>query len=58
MAVRKATKKDTRTQRQKFLDLAREVGASESEADFDRALRKVAKTPPQKAKKAARKRKS
>jgi hypothetical protein len=50
--------KDTRTQRQKFIDLAREVGASESEAAFERALRKVAKAPPQKAKKVARKRKS
>jgi hypothetical protein len=54
MAPRK-TAEDARTQRQKFIDLAREVGASESEAAFDRALKKIAKAPPQKAKKAARK---
>lgn len=46
---------DTRTQRQKFLDAARAAGADESEEAFDRALRKVAKSPPLKAKKAARK---
>ena len=49
---------DTRTQRQKFIDAAREVGASDSEAIFERALRKVAKSPPLKAKKAAGKRKA
>jgi hypothetical protein len=46
---------DMRTQRQKFIDAAREHGASESEEVFERALRKVAKAPPLKAKKAARK---
>ena len=54
MAQRKAAE-DTRTQRPKFIDAAREHGASESEAIFQRALRKVAKSPPLKAKKASRK---
>jgi hypothetical protein len=54
MAQRKPSE-DTRTQRQKFIDAAREHGASESEEVFERALRKVAKAAPLKAKKAARK---
>lgn len=54
MAQRKPSE-DTRTQRQKFIDAAREHGASESEAAFERALRKVAKSQPLKAKKASRK---
>lgn len=48
---------DTRTQRQKFVDAAREVGASEEECAFEHALRRVATAPVRKAKKAARKRK-
>lgn len=56
MAQRKPAE-DTRTQRQKFIDAAREHGASESEEIFQRALRKVAKSPPLKAKKVATKRK-
>jgi hypothetical protein len=54
MAQRK-TEEDTRSQRQKFIDMARELGASESEATFRRALRTVAKAPGAKAKKAAKK---
>jgi len=49
------TDEDTRTQRQKFIDAAREMGASESPAIFKRALEKVAKAPGAKAKKAAKK---
>ena len=48
-------KPDTRTQRQKFIDSARELGASESEAIFRKALAHVAKAPGAKAKKAAKK---
>lgn len=55
MAQRK-TAEETKTQRQKFIDAAREHGASESEEVFRRAVRKVASARPQKAKKAARKR--
>lgn len=47
---------DPRTQRQKFIDAAREHGAEGEEA-FKRALRVVAKAPGAKAKKAAKKRK-
>lgn len=54
MAQRKPAE-DTRTQRQKFIDAAREHGASESEAIFERALRKVAKSPPIKRKAIGRK---
>ena len=57
MAKAKTAEEDTRTQRQKFIDMAREHGASESEAAFDRALRKIAKADPVKAKTAAKKRK-
>jgi hypothetical protein len=53
MAQRKPEPVDTRSQRQKFIDVAREHGASEDEAVFERAVRKVAKAPPQKPKKAA-----
>ena len=54
---KRAMTEDTRTQRQKFIDAARELGASESQAIFEHALRKVAKAPGAKAKKAAKKRK-
>lgn len=46
---------DPRSQRQKFLDAAREHGADSDETAFRSAVRKVASSPPQKAKKAARK---
>lgn len=42
--------KDNRTQRQKFIDAVREHGASEDDAVFEDALRRVAKTPPSKVK--------
>lgn len=57
MAQRKATAEDTRTQRQKFMDAAKEAGASEDERAFERALKRIAKTPPRKPKKAATKKK-
>ena len=59
MAKTKAAKevKDTRTQRQKFIDKAREIGADESPESFDRALSAIAKAPPAPAKKPAPKRK-
>jgi len=57
MAPRKTEAVDTRTQRQKFIDAARELGAEHSEAIFKRALGVVAKAPGAKAKKAAKKRK-
>ena len=55
MAKAKTAEADTRTQRQKFIDAAREACASEDEAAFDRALKRVGKAPPRKPKKAARK---
>jgi hypothetical protein len=55
MAQRKAMSEDTRTQRQKFIDAAREAGASEDEGAFDSALKRVASAPRPKPKKAARK---
>ena len=53
----KVQAKDTRTQRQKFIDKAREVGADESPGSFDRALSVIAKAPPAPAKKQTAKRK-
>ena len=55
MAKTKATNEDSRSQRQKFIDAAREHGATGDESAFRSAVRKVASSPPQKAKKAARK---
>jgi hypothetical protein len=55
MAERKTTTADSRSQRQKFIDAAREHGADGDESAFRSAVRKVASSPPQKAKKAARK---
>jgi hypothetical protein len=51
------TAEDTRTQRQKFIDAAREHGASEDIDVFRRVARTIATAPVTKAKKAARKRK-
>ena len=45
MVQRKATEEDTRSQRQKFIDAAREHGASEDADDFRRAVRTVATAP-------------
>lgn len=35
------------TQRERFIEAARKAGASEDEADFDRAIKKVAKAKPE-----------
>lgn len=51
----KKPENDTRSQRQKFLDAAREVGASGDEHVFREAVKRVASAPPAKPKKAARK---
>ena len=45
MAQRKTADKD-KTQRQRFIEAARKLGADESEGAFDRALGKVASAPP------------
>jgi hypothetical protein len=60
MAKAKAAAEDTRSQRQKFIDTARELGADEDVEAFRRIVRRVATAPtPTKAKKAtARKRKA
>ena len=50
-------KPDTRTQRQKFIDTAREHGADGNVDVVRQAVRAVAKAPGPKAKKAAKKRK-
>lgn len=51
--TKKTETEDTRTQRQKFIDAAREVGASGDEHAFRKAVRKVASAKPAKPKKAA-----
>lgn len=51
-------KPDTRSQRQKFIDAARELGADGDEDAFRKVVRKVATAPVAKAKKASRKPKS
>ena len=48
---------ETRSQRQKFIDKAREIGADESAESFDRSLSAIAKAPPAPAKKSTTKRK-
>ena len=59
MAQRKtAVEEDTRSQRQKFIDAAREHGASQDADAFRRVVRKVATAPVTKPKKASRKRKA
>ena len=56
MAQRKPSTDDGKTQRQKFIETARKLGVDEeSDEAFLRDLRKIAKAPPQKAKKASRK---
>lgn len=54
MAQRKPAE-DTRSQRQKFIDAAREHGASEDADAFRRAVRDIAKAPPMPKTKAGRK---
>ena len=48
-------KTDSRTQKKKFIDAAREHGADGDAETFRRLVRKVATAPRQKPKKAARK---
>jgi hypothetical protein len=55
MTKTKAEKPDTRTQRQKFIDAAREHGADGDEETFRRTLRKVATAPVSKAAKKPKK---
>lgn len=54
MAQRKATTDDGKSQRQKFIEAARQAGADDADA-FDRALTKISRAPGAAAKKAARK---
>jgi hypothetical protein len=49
------TAEDTRPQRQKFIDAAREHGASEDADAFRRAVRQIAKAPPMPKPKAGKK---
>ena len=53
MAQRKAATDDGKSQRQKFIDAAREHGADADEGTFRRAVRTVATAPATKPKKAA-----
>jgi hypothetical protein len=54
--VQRKAKDDYLTQREKFMKTAREHGVDEkSDKAFLEVVRKIAKAPPQKAKKAARK---
>ena len=56
MAQRKPSTDDGKTQRQRFIETARKLGVDEeSDRAFLDTVRKIAKTPPQKAKKASRK---
>jgi hypothetical protein len=41
---------DKRTQKQKFIDTARELGCDEDEKSFDDKLRRIAKVKPKDAK--------
>lgn len=52
-----ATTKQSKSQRKRFIEAARKAECSEDEADFDRALKKIAKARPddKKPKKAGRK---
>lgn len=51
MIKRTAENPDTRTQRQKFIDKARELETDDSPEAFDRALKVLAKSPVTKTKK-------
>jgi hypothetical protein len=55
MVKAKTAEKDTRSQRQKFIDAARKFDTSESVDLFRRAVRQVATAPVAKPKKKARK---
>lgn len=50
-AMTKKNTSDGKTQRQRFIEAAKEVGASEDEKAFERALKQVAKAKPQPPKK-------
>lgn len=54
MARRKPAADDGRTQRQKFIDKAKELGADEDDGAFERALGVIARAPAGAAKKAAK----
>ena len=58
MAQRKSTEDDGKSQRQRFIEAAREHGADGDQDAFRRAVRTVATSPPRKPKKGSRKRKS
>lgn len=53
--ARDKANKNGKTQSQRFIEAARELGADGNEDAFRRAVRKVASAPSQKPKKAARK---
>lgn len=55
MEKTKATADDGRSQRKKFMDAARDLGADSDESSFRKVVRKIATAPVKKAKKAARK---
>ena len=57
MAKAKATVSDGRTQHQRFVEAARELGADEDVEAFRRIVRTVATAPTKQVKKAAKKRK-
>jgi aminoglycoside/choline kinase family phosphotransferase len=44
--MKKAAKPEEKDQRDRFIEAARKAGASEDEAEFDRAIKKVAKAKP------------
>jgi hypothetical protein len=54
MTKTKPAPKDTRSQRQKFIDKARELETDDSPEAFDRALTTLAKAPVSKAKKSTK----
>lgn len=45
MPARKPPSPDEKPQRQRFIETAREIGASEDAADFEQAFRRVVKPP-------------
>ena len=55
MPQTKKPETDKRSQRQKFMDAAREAGASGDDHVFRKAVKRVASAPSAKPKKAARK---
>lgn len=47
--TKKAQERNSRPQRQRFVETARELGCDEDESAFDEALGKVASSPPPKS---------